>query len=248
MARRATNGAEMTASSGQRRVAIVRSALAHSTSPTKTSALLFEALGSYGDQVPETVEELMALVHGPLWKALVQHLGEEEATDIVARIEGELRDDRTILMDEADLVTVAEPVGRDATTAVPTSTAAVPVTVVSSGSGFAERLVAALGPRRVSARAVGAIESLSALQETPAIVIVDATDFAPIEPADLSQALSTLPSTTAHVIWACDLPYGRRTVDAMHADNLANVALPRDEGVEPLLDLIRSRRRADPVI
>ena len=134
---------------------------------------------------------------------------------------------------------------RDATALVPTTREAVSVLVVASGGGLALRLSAALGSRRV---APSVVASLAALRDhldhhgPPNILLVDATDFPPIPPDALGVALRRGPSTMVRAIWGADLPYGRGLVAAVGDSQLPVLALERGHGVDPLLDLIRSRR------
>lgn len=134
---------------------------------------------------------------------------------------------------------------RDATALVPTTREAVTVLVVAGGGGLALRLSAALGSRRVAPFVLG---SLTAIRDhldahgPPNILLVDATDFPPIPPDALGVALRRGPSTMVRAIWGADLPYGRGLVAAVGESPLTVLALERAHGVDPLLDLIRSRR------
>jgi hypothetical protein len=103
-----------------------------------------------------------------------------------------------------------------------------------------------LGDGVVAPFVVGAASSVRARLEgrgAPDVVLVDATDFPPVEPDELATALATGPSTLVRVLWGADLPYGRGVVAAATARGVALIALERAHGVEPLLDLVRSRRQ-----
>lgn len=236
-------------------VSVIRRALEGHLSPAATSTLLFDALSEYGRDVPQTMDDMRHLVRGPLAEALARRLDEDQARDLIALIEGELEGSGPeILIFRGDSEPPAPPARpltereRDATAAVPVATAPVPVAVIAAGAGFAARLATALGPRRVALRAVHAVEELGTLPTLPTIVVVDATDFAAIEPARLAEALGKLPSTTAHVVWAAGLPYGRQLTASMQDAHVRSVPIGRTDGIAPLLDLIRSRRRADPTM
>jgi hypothetical protein len=143
--------------------------------------------------------------------------------------------------------TLPPPTGRerDATELVPTTRDAVTVLVVAGGGGLALRLTASLGSRRVAPFVLG---TLTAIRDylsgvgAPNILLVDATDFPPIAPEELSLVLRRGPRTMVRAIWGADLPYGRSLVATVDQATVPVVGLERSHGVDPLLDLIRSRR------
>jgi len=138
------------------------------------------------------------------------------------------------------------PAGREdeATTAVPTATDPVAVAVIAASPAFARRLEAVLGPRRVAPFTVSDQGTLGELGQAPSLVLVDCTDFAPVEASSLAVSLSSLPGTTVRVVWGSNLPYGRSLVEAMLQADVPHTPIDRQEGLEPLLDLIRARQRA----
>jgi hypothetical protein len=121
---------------------------------------------------------------------------------------------------------------------------AVAVMVVASGLILEKRLAAALGPVRISPFTVGILERFEreAHNRKPPVVILDATDFPPISAEDIAAAMSTLPGTTVKAIWGIDLPYGRSVSDTLKALGVTPTPFDRQEGLEPLLDVVRSRR------
>ncbi len=232
-------------------VAHVRKALEGVLSPSATSSVLFEALGQHDQPVPGTPEELMLLVRGPLSRALSKRLGEEQAQSVVEQIEATLPRDsfapeEEIVIQRDTPPPPRKPKGRDAdaTRAVPTHSAPVAVAVIAAHSGFADRLRAALGPRRVTPTSVSDPRQLPDVAPTPAIVILDGSDFTTIEPRTIAQLIGRLPGMVTTVVWASDLPYGRSVLAPLEQAGLTVVPLTRGEGIDPLLDLIRSRRRA----
>jgi len=228
---------------------LLRSTLEESLETHVASTVLFEALGAAGAEVPQSLEEVLRVVRGPLYEVLARRLDGEQAQILVERIEEQLAprpDDPSTV--ELALDELAVQTGReDATTAVPTADA-VRVLVLASGSGFARRLEVTLGGRRVDAVHVDGPAGLNrALEEgPPAILLLDASDFPAIDRgAVLSTALS-LPSTTACVLWGAELPFGRRFVQGIDQQRRRWVVLELREGIAPLIDLIRSRRRRRP--
>ncbi|MEM9193604.1 MAG: hypothetical protein AAGF12_30800 [Myxococcota bacterium] len=232
---------------GQRRaVGRIRRIIEGVLSPSRTSTVLFEALAAHGDEIPRNDHDVRALVRGPLRSALSNRVGEEQTNSLIEVIESALSEvldpdaaAPTPIPDEPPTMAALDP---DATAAFPLASAPVEVAVVAGGRGFADRLAMALGPRRVAPRAVSGAAQLKSLTPEPAIVIVDGTDFTAIEPDVWARLFTQLPPTTVVVVWAAGLPYGRTTVEALTIASVDAIALKRTEGIEPLLDLIRSRR------
>lgn len=252
-------------------VRLLREALEGVVTRAQVTPILFEALEPYGNMLPTGAEGLLDMVRGPLAEVVARRLGGVEADEVVRRAEllianaaGRLDSTRQHITARtappqravpppipADarraLSTSPPPTGRerDATALVPTTRDAVSVLVVASGGGLGLRLTAALGSRRVAPFVLGSLTDIRdylGKYEPPSILLVDATDFPPIAPEDLSLALRRGPSTMVRAIWGADLPYGRSLAAAVGEPEFAVLTLERAHGVEPLLDLIRSRR------
>jgi hypothetical protein len=235
----------------------LRSTLEEALETHVASTVLFEALGAAGAEVPQSREEVLAVVRGPLREVLARRLDAEHAAGLVTRLEEQLGpppaepgaeaaspDDVSTV--ELPLDELAERTSReDETTAVPTAEA-VRVLVLAAGSGFARRLELTLGERRVEATHVDGPAGLArALEaEPPAIALLDATDFPAIDRSAVLAAAADLPGTTACVLWGAELPYGRRFVEGIDEGTRRWVLLELREGIGPLLDLVRSRRRS----
>lgn len=224
---------------------IIRETLEGKLSTKLTSKVLFEALEKTQGNPPHSREDLSAWVDGALKATIRQSVDEAQAKDVFEALDERLNallsgDGVQPEGDTSPRAILAEVTrrDRDATVAIPTGGEPVRVAVVASGMGFAGRLDAALGPKRVDVDALHTAEGLK--DKAPAIALVDATDFPPIEPETLAKSLDGLTNTSARVVWGADLPYGARVVSAMTGPC---VALPISEGIEPLIDLIRSRRR-----
>lgn len=209
----------------------IREALEAYVPSDVASRVLFEALGHF-DGVPKSSEELLTLVQGPLQGILAEEVGTRDATAALARI--------------VEMLGGAPRSGReeDATTTVPIVSHPVTVLVVASSGHFGDRLAAALGPSRVAPYRASSLERIADLsrQTTTAIVVADATDFAAIETDALAETLSAFPPTVPRVVWAAELPYGQALLRSFERRRDACMALPSTEGIDPLLDLIRSRR------
>lgn len=248
-------------------VRLLREALEGVVARPLVTPILFEALEPYGNLLPTGAEGLLDMVRGPLADVVARRIGRGEADQVVHRAEqliaratGGLESTHRHLPTQsppaapssatrADLSTAAPPAPpareRDATALVPTTRDAVAVLIVAGGNGLGLRLTAALGSRRVSPFVLGtlaAIRDYLSGHGAPNILIVDATDFPPIAPEDLSLALRRGPSTMVRAVWGADLPYGRSLLASIEGGERSVLSLERAHGVDPLLDLIRSRR------
>jgi hypothetical protein len=230
---------------------MIRRTLEEALETRTASAVLFEALSASGKGVPQTRSEFLAVVSGPLREALHRRLEADYADELVHRIARQLmpRYDEPMTV-EATLDDLALTTRDDeATTAFPTEDRAVRVLVVAAGGSFASRLAMALGENRAAPRAVGTPDQLrlALLEGTPPpIFVVDASDVAPIEAARVAHAGDQLPTTTACVLWGSELPYGRTFAKAVSGQRRNWVLLEVREGIAPLLDLVRSRRKSMP--
>lgn len=221
---------------------LVRESLEAVLAPTAVSSVLFEALETLGGKPPADADGFRLFVDVPLRGALGRRLG----ADVDSIVDGVLA--------TLDAMTTAPPprAGRrapsrrelDVTREVFLDDRPVTVAVVSSSDEFAVRLQAALGGARVKAVPVPTLTKLGEVTyvATPAIVLVDAADFAAIEPEQLAGALEKLPETTVRAIWGADLPFGASVLRELVARSSPATPFDRREGIEPLLDLVRSRR------
>ena len=135
--------------------------------------------------------------------------------------------------------------GDDSTEPLIRLQAPVTVSVLSEGRGFAQRLLTALGDNRVEPHA-HADPRKWPTPEPPRVVVLDASDF-PREgtPASLVEWSEGLPPATVRVLWAQELPYGKSFKRAVGGATHPWVTFSSSEGIAPLLDLIRSRRRGE---
>lgn len=217
-------------------IRLLRESLEGSLEPTLAHAVLFEALENRGGDPPQTRAELEAWVEGDLASALEGRLG-------TALSRAALADARAVVAQ------IPEAPGRtrgDATANIPLDDAPVLVVVVSTSPSLAMRLSAAMGPERVTPTTARTQAELDARLATftPALVLIDAADFASIEPSGLAAACAKLPKTTIRIVWGADLPFGGAVLRALSAANASPTPVDRREGFDPLLDLVRSRRRS----
>jgi hypothetical protein len=226
---------------------VLRRLLEEALGARVASAVLFEAVSAAGQQVPQSTDEVLAVVRGPLREVLTQRYNAAMSGQLVRRVEGELAPYEELMTEEVELEElVAETRQDESTKSVKTEDRAVPVVIVAAGYGFEHRLAVALGENRVAPLTVRSHEGLRAAlaQQVPPIFVVDATDFPAIDPNRLMATAEMLPSTTACVMWGADLPYGRNLARTIQRQARVWTLLELREGIEPLLDLVRSRRRS----
>ncbi len=144
---------------------------------------------------------------------------------------------------DVEMPTGAELPHDRATILVRTHAAQVPVVVVGASDRFSIRMRSVLGRNVASLRTVGTPDDVRvAIAASPFVVIVDATDFAPIEPEELAQIMMAARGDTVHAIWGIDMPYGRSLAAQFNLAGATYVGLTKRDGLDPLLDLVRSRR------
>jgi len=224
---------------------LVREKLESLLAPELASSVLFDALAEASGMPPSTGEATLALVEGPLARVLARRVRSAEADTIVNDLIEMLR----VIVGPA--VTPAHPTPRarlrdlEITLEIQLGPGAVGVLVVSARPDLASRLEASLGPGRITARTISSLavfESQLRAAELPPIVIVDAVEFAPIEPVQLADALRRSPKGTVHAIWGADLAYGSVVLGELVESHVPATPLDRREGIEPFLDLVKSRR------
>lgn len=206
--------------------------------PATASVVLFEAMQE-ANGVPSSPDAVLALVRGPLARRLVERLGEETARTLLEQLELMLR----------AIGPSAKPRKRPSRHDEPTrnlelSSETLPVFVLASTRAFADKLSAALGPHVMSAVLAADEATLAARLEAvpPAFVLLDASDFPAIEPEALASRLARVAEDVVKGVWGADLPYGMAALAAAQQRGLVLTPFDRREGIEPLMDMIRSRR------
>lgn len=225
-------------------IRLIRETLEGVLHPSTASSVFFEALQETGGSLPVTPEEVIALVEGPLARALGARVGEDEAASVLSQLGMMLQ---AIAPKAGERKVRKRPSRHDEPTRdLMLNEATLPVYVLSSRSAFDTQLRAALGPQIMSTVPAGDLATLEERlgQVPPAIVLVDASDFPAIEPSDLADVLARLPSHVLRAVWGADLPYGMSLLDAGQKRGIDLTPFDRGEGIEPLMDVIRSRRAA----
>jgi hypothetical protein len=224
---------------------LVREKLESVLAPTMASSVLFDALAEVGGRPPTTGEATLALVEGPLSRVLARRLRGVEGDALIEELVETLRMVVKPAMTPAAPPLRMRPRESDPTLEVTPTEGAVPVLVLAGSDNLAMRLVAVLGPGRIATRTLynkaeltGQLRSSS----TPQIILIDATDVPAIEPADLATLLSGTRPGTVHAIWGTDLAYGSAVIAQLAEHKVSATPIDRKEGIEPFVDLVRSRR------
>ncbi len=238
-------------------VRLLREALEEVLSPARAAAVVFDGLEAWGHRAPVRAEELSAALRGPVRDALLRRLEPARVDEVIQKLAatlataeaptdvhpalGEPGPDIDVEIDvDEDLATnplrtafpeehVTLPVRRRA--------APVPVLVLAGTGAFAARLRLALGAERVAPRTQLDLTGGADLLGAAAVVVVDATDIPPLDPEALGRALSGLPRECIPAVWGADLPFGRLVTEAA---GTRTVTIARRDGIEPLVDLVRS--------
>lgn len=214
----------------------IREALERVLPNNLASRVLFDALGRVAS-VPQHEEEVSQFIRGPLAQVLSERELDAEPREIVLKVLQACRN--------AALPSAERTPSDQSTRAMPMVNHPVIVATVSAGRGFGERLDAALGASRVAPKHLPNLAEVIAFRRASdaTLLVVDATDFPAIDPSDLASALGDFPASVPILIWAADLPYGRSLMRSLGKAGITGHPLSAAEGIEPLLDLIRSRRR-----
>lgn len=217
-------------------MAVIRETLEGMLAPNLVGAVVFEALEPYGGDLPSG-ERLGDFVHQRLRRVLADRLDDDLAKDLTERIGqvlGRPTPDPGRRLSRDELPTAE----------VSLTSGAVMVAVVSAGHGMDRRLVAALGGR-ASPLGVRKLEQLPLIiaRMSPHIVLIDATDPLPVGPRFVTTHLAHVPDDAVVVVWGSAEPWAQSLVEALgKADSMRLTWLDRADGVDPLLDLIRSRQ------
>lgn len=234
---------------GRAELVMVREALEGVVSPTIATTLLFEALEASGKPPPGSLEEMRAFATGPLDDAVRKRMRDSDASQIRERVG--LLFNRALDGDVMDVDVDVDFAGQDGEEADGTATAQmmvvsrpVPVVVLSGRSEFAERLVVCLGEDRVKTIAVTDEAALSkaVFAYSALIVVLDGASPVKVDGAVLAAALRRLPNGATTIIWASETEGGIALSASLESAAAAAVTLGRTDGIEPLLDLILSRR------
>ncbi len=221
-------------------MAVIRESLEGMLAAEVASKVIFEALEPYGGDLPSG-EGLARFVETELKLSLTARAGHEIAQDVTSRISSVLH----LLIPGKGDDAEADPPWQRQTAELSLVRGSVRVAVVSATSGMDRRLLAAMG-ERVMPMGVRRVSRLAVVATDlhPQIVLIDGADPPPDRAADLLGPLGLLADEALVVVFGAGEPWAQQavqTIEAMGVGAPKLVELDRREGVDPLLDLIRSR-------
>ncbi|RLB46303.1 MAG: hypothetical protein DRJ42_27975 [Deltaproteobacteria bacterium] len=222
---------------GESGLLLVREVLESAIESTTASAVLFDALEvDPSEHLPRSVDELFAFVRGPLRLVVGRRMKDGDPDQVIADIEAAIQS----TLEGRPPRSLAG----GATLEIHVGTGPVRVLVLSKSSGVAIRLRASLGGLQINvanaATPEEAAEVAGALD--PEVVVIDA--LAPVGGVDeILDYVQTLPATTTTLLWGEEQPIGRQ-IELRAVERRVNLTtVERAEGVDPVLDVIRSRHR-----
>ncbi|MCS6799010.1 MAG: hypothetical protein NZ898_10850 [Myxococcota bacterium] len=224
---------------GEAALAVVREVLEGFLEPRRAGVVVFEALAEAGrSDLPESQEEVVEFVRGPLRTVASRWMGEAHADLLV---------DRTLAILDRGRASQPEPGGSLQTIQMMVSEGPLRALVVSRGPALAVRLRAALGGERFGAGVVDRIERLDSMADVvhPHVVVLDGPDPVRTDVETLVEALARLPVETVRVSWGSGAEFSwiEDVQRRLEERGVTLVTIDRREGVEPLLDLLRALAR-----
>lgn len=206
--------------------------------PSTASTLFFEAINSAGGALPKDAGEALELVRGPIYEGLLDRIGEAEAKATISGLE------RMLVAIQGETQKKRKSRNDEITQNVQLSEASLPVYVLAGSTELGTKLAAVVGPKLMSCLHVPDARTLVERLEMvpPGFVLIDGSEFPAIEPSDLASALSKLDEHMVKAVWGADLPYGQSVLASAQAVGVKMTPFDRREGIEPLIDVIRSRR------
>jgi hypothetical protein len=225
---------------------LLREAMEGFLLPEDVSATIFEALAEHGAEIPGTGHELDAFVRGPLTRALETRLAPAELSAMISGIEPILRGMMASApppkrrTQRAASVPAGRPEDDEPTHPGPAPSEAF-VLVLSQHDALQRRLELAVGSglRATTAKNTVAVHA-AVLGHSPSLSVVDATDPPHVAAAEAARAIRRAPEGSRIVVWGVESAYGREVMLAFEGKMPSPMGLSVEEGVEPLLDLVRA--------
>lgn len=217
-------------------IRLIRETLEGVLHPSTASSVFFEALQAGGGALPQDAREAVDLVNGPIRIGLRERLGADGGDSVADQLAN--------MLSKIGREVRRRPSRHDEQTqSISLSDKTLPVFILTASRELVDRLHAALGPQIMSPVIVTDSDMLRTRlsQIAPAFVLVDASDFPAIEPEDLVAQINALKSGVIKALWGSDLPYGQSVMDVAQKRGCGITTFDRREGIEPLIDVIRSR-------
>ena len=222
---------------GDTGIQLIREVLEGMLEPLVASAVIFEALAAdRANELPSSGVDLLVFTRGPLRAAVERRMGSQTAADAVQGVERLVQ--RFVSEPPPDRV--------GATVEVPVGHGPVRVLIVSSHATLAIALRAALGGEAVGVGSASSVEHATTLLHRldPALLIVDG--LAPVEgdAGQLALLLADAASACTVLVWGPEEPWGQEVAAGLDARSAVYTPVDQREGVDPLLDFVRSRHQA----
>lgn len=224
---------------------VIREALEGIVQPQLASAALFEAVTHYEPEELADRETMNTLVTMHLHDALAKRVGADEADAAIEHISGLLKmilsKPEPLLEEERNTLEFEA----HSTLEITRGTGPVQLVVCAVGSRLAAHLSSAVGETRlITATVRDAYEAQIVVEGMePDIFLFDGANLPPDSPDKLARAVKKASSNMWIVVWSTDMPEERKLLDALNNLDVNVTSFDREEGVDPLLDLIRSRAR-----
>jgi hypothetical protein len=215
------------------RMRVVRECLEGVLEPRVATGTILDAMGElprWSDLCDDT--RLVEFVRGPLRLAVSARVGALAAAEVTDRI----------------CATLAMVQGRDAppTREIPFSEGPVRVLLVAGSARLGVMLRGQLGGAAIALGHASDVDAARTMLERlePELVVVDGVDPLDATVADLLLLLTEVPAGIPLVLWGCEQPWGSRVLSTKGSNRASLVPFDRRSGLEPLVDMVRSRRAA----
>lgn len=224
---------------------VIREALEGVVETKIATEALFEALADYEPDELSDSDALNTMVTLHLHAALQKRVGASSAGAAIEHVSGQLS---AILARPAAAADGDRPTlewEMHSTLEIMRGTGPVQLVVCAAGPRLAKHLMAAVGPTRVTTATVrNAYETKIVVDGMePEIFVFDGANLPDDEPAALATAVKSASSNMWIVVWSTDMPEERALLAAFEQQNVPATSFDREEGIGPLIDLIRSRGR-----
>jgi len=224
---------------------VIREALEGVVQPKIATEALFEALTDYEPEELADPDTLYTMLTMHLRASLERRVGAEPANAAIEHVAAVL--ERILApsaaASESDRTT--QEFEAHATLEIMRGTGPVQLVVCAAGPRLAKHLMAAVGANRVTTATVrNSYETKIVVEEMePEIFVFDGANLPSDEPDALAAAVKSASANMWIVVWSSDMPEERALMAAFEKRGVPATSFDREEGVGPLIDLIRSRGR-----
>jgi hypothetical protein len=251
-------------------IRLLREALEEAMGAAKAAAVLFEALASWGDRAPATLDEIRLVVRGPLRTALGRRIGEAHAGPVLVHLEhvilraeaptdvhvalpegggaagdaARVRYERTLEPDTGESTAPHAVLWPDEPSTArldAVSGRPVPIVVLAGTRTFASLLGLCLGSGRANVVFASSLDAVHQPIAESTVVVVDATDPPAIEAGRLAGFLARLPRGGVSSVFGTDTRFGAQLERQLGFERVVGVNVRSEEGIEAIVDLVRSR-------